>query len=162
RCRYHTADGDQRDAGQRRDRCRHGNRRDGDLQRGDQRRDAHDDHLRAARPGQRRRPRRGQLQRGHPRRHADAGGRARHRAVVPATVSYNAATRVGTLTPSAGLSASKTYTATITGGSGGVKDLAGNALASDVVWSFTTASVTVGLTTIGGTLDSGDSGYLNG
>ena len=83
-------------------------------------------------------------------------------AVVPATVSYNAATRVGTLTPSAALSASKTYTATITGGSGGVKDLAGNALASDVVWSFTTASVTVGLTTIGGTLDSGDSGYLNG
>src|SRR5206468_3233442 len=60
-------------------------------------------------------------------------------AVVPATVSYNAG--VGTLTPSAALAGSTTYTATITGGSSGVKDLAGNALASNFGWSFTTAVV---------------------
>src|SRR5262249_1401721 len=45
-----------------------------------------------------------------------------------------------TLTPSSQLAASTTYTATIVGGSGGVKDLAGNALASNVVWSFTTGA----------------------
>ena len=49
--------------------------------------------------------------------------------VVPATVSYNAATRVATLAPSAELAASTTYTATIIGGAAGVKDVAGNALA---------------------------------
>jgi methionine-rich copper-binding protein CopC len=84
--------------------------------------------------------------------------------VVPGTVSYNAGTRVGTLAPSTALAASTTYTATILGGTNGVKDLAGNALASNVVWSFTTASAitTVGLTTIGSLLDTFDSGYLNG
>jgi Concanavalin A-like lectin/glucanases superfamily/Bacterial Ig-like domain/Bacterial Ig domain len=59
--------------------------------------------------------------------------------VVPATVSYNAATRVGTLDPSAELAASTTYTATITGGAAGVKDVAGNPLAGNLVWSFATA-----------------------
>ena len=44
-----------------------------------------------------------------------------------------------TLTPSSALTASTTYTATITGGASGVKDLAGNALASNYSWSFTTA-----------------------
>jgi len=61
-------------------------------------------------------------------------------AVVAATVSYNATTRVATLDPSQPLSGSTTYTATITGGSAGVKDAAGNPLANNVVWSFTTAS----------------------
>jgi hypothetical protein len=61
-------------------------------------------------------------------------------AVVTATVSYNATTRVATLTPSQLLAASATYTATITGGSAGVRDAAGNALASNFVWSFSTAS----------------------
>jgi Big-like domain-containing protein len=85
-------------------------------------------------------------------------------AVVTATISYNATTRVGTLTPSAALAGSTTYTATISGGSPGVKDVAGNALAGNVVWSFTTvgASVTVGLTTIGSSLDTGDSNFLTG
>ena len=65
-------------------------------------------------------------------------------AIVTATVSYDAPTRVATLTPAAALSVAKTYTATITGGSSGVKDLAGNALASNFVWSFTTvASMTI-------------------
>src|SRR5207344_1640447 len=45
-----------------------------------------------------------------------------------------------TLTPSSALSGSIVYTATIKGGSSGVKDLAGNALASDYTWSFTTAA----------------------
>jgi uncharacterized protein DUF4082/Big-like domain-containing protein/G8 domain-containing protein len=61
-------------------------------------------------------------------------------AVVTATVSYNATTNVATLTPSQLLAASTTYTATITGGGTGVKDAAGNALASNFVWSFTTAA----------------------
>ena len=60
--------------------------------------------------------------------------------VVTATVSYNSTTRVATLTPSLPLSASKTYTATVNGGSAGAKDVAGNALATSSVWSFTTAS----------------------
>ena len=47
-----------------------------------------------------------------------------------------------TLTPSAALAGSTVYTATITGGASGVKDLAGNALASNYSWSFTTGAVT--------------------
>ena len=46
-----------------------------------------------------------------------------------------------TLTPSGPLSGSTVYTATIQGGAAGVKDLAGNALVNDFVWSFTTVSV---------------------
>jgi len=85
-------------------------------------------------------------------------------AVVSAAVSYNAATRVGTLTPSALLAASTTCTVTITGVISGVKDIAGHALASDFVRSFTAtgAAVTLGLTTIGSLADSGDSNFLNG
>ena len=46
-----------------------------------------------------------------------------------------------TLNPSAALAGSTLYTVTIVGGASGVKDLAGNALASNYTWSFTTASV---------------------
>jgi hypothetical protein len=59
---------------------------------------------------------------------------------VPAAVSYNSTNHVATLNPTADLAAGTTYTATIRGGSGGVKDAAGNALASDRTWTFTTAS----------------------
>ncbi|MFI5370519.1 MAG: DUF4082 domain-containing protein [Candidatus Eisenbacteria bacterium] len=61
--------------------------------------------------------------------------------VVPATVTYNTATRVATLDPSAPLSGSTSYTATISGGSSGarVRDLAGNAMDATLLWSFTTA-----------------------
>jgi hypothetical protein len=85
-------------------------------------------------------------------------------AAVTAAVNYNTGTRVATLAPSAALSASTTYTARITAGGAGVKDMAGNPLASDYVWSFTTTSgsVTVGLKTTGSSLDSGDSNFLNG
>ena len=60
--------------------------------------------------------------------------------VVTATLSYNATSRVATLTPSQALANSATYTATITGGSAGVKDSAGNAMAANRVWSFSTAA----------------------
>ncbi len=60
--------------------------------------------------------------------------------VVAASVSYNAATRVATLTPSAALAHATTYTATVRGGAAGVRDLAGNALAADSTWSFTTTA----------------------
>jgi Ca2+-binding RTX toxin-like protein len=59
---------------------------------------------------------------------------------VPSTVSYDPATRKATLNPDNALEGSTTYTATIEGGSEGVKDSAGNALAADEVWSFTTTA----------------------
>ena len=58
--------------------------------------------------------------------------------LVSATVAYNAGTRTATLTPAASLTGSTPYTATVKGGASGVKDLAGNALAANVNWSFTT------------------------
>jgi fibronectin type 3 domain-containing protein len=57
--------------------------------------------------------------------------------VVPASVSYNTATNVATLTPQSALQYGATYTATIKGGTGGVTDVAGNALPASVTWSFT-------------------------
>lgn len=63
-------------------------------------------------------------------------------ATVAAAVTYDAATKIATLTPTAPLAAASTYTATVKGG--GVdpraKDLAGNALSADVSWAFTTAT----------------------
>jgi hypothetical protein len=58
--------------------------------------------------------------------------------VVTATVSYNATTRTATLTPSGVLANLQVYTATVKSGATGVKDAAGNALAADFTWSFTT------------------------
>jgi hypothetical protein len=62
--------------------------------------------------------------------------------LVSATISYNSSPRVATLTPSAALANSTQYTATITGGATDprAKDLAGNALAANRTWSFTTAA----------------------
>jgi WD40 repeat protein len=62
--------------------------------------------------------------------------------LVTATVSYDAASKTATLTPSSALTASTTYTATVKGGTTDprVKDLAGNALAANVSWSFTTTT----------------------
>ena len=59
--------------------------------------------------------------------------------LVTATISTSA-DKI-TLVPSAPLAPLSTYTATITGGASGVKDLAGNALASNYVWSFTTDAI---------------------
>ncbi|HVY73181.1 MAG TPA: N,N-dimethylformamidase beta subunit family domain-containing protein, partial [Puia sp.] len=62
--------------------------------------------------------------------------------LIPATVSYTDGSRTATLIPSASLNFSSVYTATIVGGATDprVKDLAGNALANNYTWSFTTAA----------------------
>jgi len=57
---------------------------------------------------------------------------------LAASVSYE--NLVATLDPGSSLQAGTTYTARVQGGPSGAKDLAGNALASDVSWSFTTAA----------------------
>jgi len=61
--------------------------------------------------------------------------------IVPATVSYDAASSAATLDPIELLSAGTTYTARVKGGATDprVKDVAGNALAADATWTFTTA-----------------------
>ena len=59
--------------------------------------------------------------------------------LVPATVTYNGAARTTVLTPSSPLASSSGYTATIRGGTSGVKDVAGHPLAGDYSWSFSTA-----------------------
>ena len=58
---------------------------------------------------------------------------------VGTTVSYDAVAKKVTLNPNVNLASRTTYAATIKGGSTGVKDLVGNPLAQDKVWSFTTA-----------------------
>jgi hypothetical protein len=59
---------------------------------------------------------------------------------VAGTVSYSG--RDVTFTPSNPLASNTNYTATIKGGSSGVKDLAGNALVADYVWAWSTGSTT--------------------
>jgi len=59
--------------------------------------------------------------------------------LVPAAVTYNFAGKTAALTPTNALAPSTTYTARVKGGTAGVKDTSGNALASDFSWSFTTA-----------------------
>jgi Bacterial Ig-like domain len=61
-------------------------------------------------------------------------------ASVSAVVSLSSTTNKWILNPGATLAANTKYTATITGGANGVKDLAGNPLAADVTWSFTTGA----------------------
>jgi hypothetical protein len=56
---------------------------------------------------------------------------------VIGTVAYTASTDIARFTPTSALAPSTAYTATITTGA---KDIAGNALASNHVWSFTTAA----------------------
>jgi Ca2+-binding RTX toxin-like protein len=59
---------------------------------------------------------------------------------VSARVEYISTVRKVLLTPSSDLATNTTYTARVKGGAGGAKDLAGNALAQDDTWTFTTAS----------------------
>ena len=56
---------------------------------------------------------------------------------VPGAVSINLAALVATFTPTSNLAPSTKYTATVTTGA---KDTAGNALAANYVWSFTTTA----------------------
>ena len=59
---------------------------------------------------------------------------------VTATVSYNSSNYTATLTPSALLANSTTYTATVSG----VKDVAGDPMTSPFSWSFTTGPAPCG------------------
>ncbi len=60
--------------------------------------------------------------------------------LVPAAVTYSATNRRATLNPTPTLTALTTYTVTVHGGASAatVKDAAGNALAADLSWTFTT------------------------
>ncbi len=58
-------------------------------------------------------------------------------ALLGGTVAYDVQNNVATFTPTSALTANTNYTATITNGA---QDLAGNALASNRVWSFTTGN----------------------
>ncbi|HEX7860398.1 MAG TPA: DUF4082 domain-containing protein [Verrucomicrobiae bacterium] len=60
--------------------------------------------------------------------------------IIPTTLSYNSATATVTIQPGSDLSLSSTYSVTVVGGASGIKDIAGNALASNATWSFATAS----------------------
>lgn len=61
---------------------------------------------------------------------------------VAGSVAYDAPTQVASFVPTnaAGFAASTAFVVTVVSGSAGVKDLAGNALASDRVWGFTTGT----------------------
>ncbi len=58
---------------------------------------------------------------------------------VAAAITYDGPTRTARLTPSVSLAANTTYTALIVGPAG-VRDVAGNAMATNHSWTFTTAS----------------------
>jgi len=62
--------------------------------------------------------------------------------VVSAAVTYNATTKTATLFPQSSLGYSTTYTAVVKGGAVDprVKDAAGNALAANATWTFTTVA----------------------
>jgi hypothetical protein len=79
---------------------------------------------------------------------------------VAAAVSYDSATKKATLDPSTDLQTGTTYTATVKGGSGGVKDLAGNPLAQDKTWSFTTPAQATQTANLTGAADAGLSELL--
>src|SRR5205823_5221376 len=59
-------------------------------------------------------------------------------AAVSATVTYNISTRTATLDPTADLASGAAYSVLVTGGTNGVKDVAGNTLAADFASAFTT------------------------
>jgi hypothetical protein len=61
---------------------------------------------------------------------------------VPGTVTYDATTQVASFAASAasGFAASRSLVVTVVSGTAGVKDLAGNPLAIDRVWGFTTGT----------------------
>ncbi|MBL7744893.1 MAG: DUF4082 domain-containing protein, partial [Chitinophagaceae bacterium] len=59
-------------------------------------------------------------------------------ALVPSVVSYVASARMARLVPNSPLTYGIQYTVTIKGGALGIKDLAGNPLVNDSVWTFKT------------------------
>ncbi|MGE0538106.1 MAG: DUF4082 domain-containing protein, partial [Pirellulales bacterium] len=87
-------------------------------------------------------------------------------AVVPTTLSYNVGTRTATLTPTAPLANSTSYTVVVVGGANGVRDASGSSLPANVTSSFTTVPVTppsVGVwdsSAVPAIIDSGDGAAL--
>ena len=63
--------------------------------------------------------------------------------LVPAAVTYDGGSFSAALNPTSDLNLGTIYTARIISGSTGVKDLAGNTLATDYVWTFTTTGPAV-------------------
>ncbi len=61
-------------------------------------------------------------------------------AAIASSLTYDSATNTATLSPSAVLAPSTTYTMTVHGGAAGVKDLFATTLIGDVTWTFTTAA----------------------
>jgi Ice-binding-like/Bacterial Ig-like domain len=62
-------------------------------------------------------------------------------AAVPGSVVFDAPTKVATLHAVTSLAGNTSYLAKLQGGVGGVTDLAGNAMASNYTWSFTTGAI---------------------
>ena len=62
--------------------------------------------------------------------------------LINSTVTYDVSTRVATLRPATTLALATTYTVTMRGGGTDprVKDVAGNAMAANAIWSFTTSA----------------------
>jgi len=60
--------------------------------------------------------------------------------LVPGTVSYSGVSAV--FAPLSNLAPTTSYTVTVKGGAGGVKDLAGNPMASDYAWAWSTGAST--------------------
>lgn len=58
--------------------------------------------------------------------------------LITSTVSYNAGTKVATLTPNSSLANNTVYTAKVLTGA---EDIAGNNIASDYTWTFTTVAI---------------------
>jgi Bacterial Ig-like domain len=56
---------------------------------------------------------------------------------IAATIRYDATNKKAVLKPKRNLHSGTTYVLTLKGGASGVKDLAGNALAGNKVWTFT-------------------------
>jgi hypothetical protein len=65
-----------------------------------------------------------------------------YNAVIPITVNYNQGLHRATLTPSSVLNYSSIYKVTIKGGQAGVKDISGNAMANDMLKTFSTVDAT--------------------
>ncbi len=86
--------------------------------------------------------------------------------LLNSTINYDAANRRATITPAVALAPSTQHTVTVKGGATGVADAAGNRMAANHTFSFTTGTVSsgqiLGYNQIGALLDSGDTNFMNG
>jgi hypothetical protein len=85
--------------------------------------------------------------------------------VIGGTVAYDSVNKRAVVTPSAQMAAGAGYTVTVKGGTNGVSDMAGNRMAANNAFSFTTAAPTgpiLGHNQVGALLDNGDMNYMNG